>query len=262
MPCSAPRYCAAALFAKALFATARFARRADRVERRFESLPDTRLVESAFDVGAMRGTCGSCSRVRVRLRGSCGLVWARTRVTLAPGRRVGPTKRVSGSDSDRPVGQAHRAPPGDERRGAPRRRATRRVSAPVRTPIREGRIALGAGWTVAGDSSPEEGPDSAGQGAGQRPGAASRKTQGDGKWNREQTADDASPVQVRAQARFGRRRLHQARVKRWGKSPPHSWRHEWHAKPHPEQHRIGTRSGFGRAGRPVRACGLVARAYR
>lgn len=36
---------------------------------------------------------------------------------------------------------------------------------------------------------PEEGPDSIGQGAGQRPGATSRKTQGDGKWHREQTAD-------------------------------------------------------------------------
>lgn len=38
----------------------------------------------------------------------------------------------------------------------------------------------------------EEGPDSAGQGAGQRPGAASRKTQGDGKWHREQTAEGES----------------------------------------------------------------------
>lgn len=38
----------------------------------------------------------------------------------------------------------------------------------------------------------EEGPDSIGQGAGQRPGAASRKTQGDGKWHREQTADDGA----------------------------------------------------------------------
>lgn len=38
----------------------------------------------------------------------------------------------------------------------------------------------------------EEGPDSTGQGAGQRPGAASRKTQGDGKWHREQTAEGES----------------------------------------------------------------------
>ena len=43
------------------------------------------------------------------------------------------------------------------------------------------------------DSPPEEGPDSIGQGAGQRPGAASRKTQGDGKWHREQTADGETP---------------------------------------------------------------------
>lgn len=37
----------------------------------------------------------------------------------------------------------------------------------------------------------EEGPDSTGQGAGQRPGAASRKAQGDGKWNRKHTAQAA-----------------------------------------------------------------------
>ena len=40
----------------------------------------------------------------------------------------------------------------------------------------------------------EEGPDSTGQGAGQRPGAASRKTQGDGKWHREQTAEGEPPA--------------------------------------------------------------------
>ena len=68
---------------------------------RFESLPDTRFVESAVDVGANRGARASGD-------GSGRAPIART--SLAPGRRVGPTKRVSGSDSDRPVGQAHRVP--------------------------------------------------------------------------------------------------------------------------------------------------------
>lgn len=57
----------------------------------------------------------------------------------------------------------------------------------------------------------EEGPDSTGQGAGQRPGAASRKTQGDGKWHREQTAEGGSQVGG-AQAQAARGSL--ARVKR------------------------------------------------
>ena len=54
----------------------------------------------------------------------------------------------------------------------------------------------------------------------------SRKTQGDGKCNREQTAD-------------GPRKGDQVRVKRWGKSPPQDWRQDWHGKPHPEQDQIG-----------------------
>ena len=29
------------------------------------------------------------------------------------------------------------------------------------------------------------------------------------------------------------------RVKRWGKSPPHSWQHEWLGKPQLEQGQIG-----------------------
>ena len=31
----------------------------------------------------------------------------------------------------------------------------------------------------------------------------------------------------------------QVMMERWGKSPPHSWRHEWLCKPHPEQGRKG-----------------------
>ena len=52
-----------------------------------------------------------------------------------------------------------------------------------------GRSGLDGRWRVL---PLEEGPDSTGQGAGQRPGAASRKTQGDGKWHREQTAEGES----------------------------------------------------------------------
>ncbi len=60
----------------------------------------------------------------------------------------------------------------------------------------------------------EEGPDSIGQGAGQRPGAAGRKTQGDGKWHREQTADGEARERPAGANRPMLPRSRQARVKR------------------------------------------------
>ena len=72
--------------------------------------------------------------------------------------------------------------------------------------------------------------------------------QGDGKWHRKQTARAAQAAR--------------ARVKWRGKSSPRHWRQWWQAKPHPEQHRIGTRRLVLviRSRAPSRACGLVARA--
>ena len=46
--------------------------------------------------------------------------------------------------------------------------------------------------------------------------------------------------------------LRPVRVKRWGKSPPPSWRHEGHGKPLPEQNQIGKRSRTARPKLPGR----------
>ena len=54
----------------------------------------------------------------------------------------------------------------------------------------------------------EESPDTAGQDAG-----ATQAAKADGKWHRKETAGDGSPETP------------PVRVKRWGKSPPASWRH-------------------------------------
>src|SRR6266487_7040951 len=54
----------------------------------------------------------------------------------------------------------------------------------------------------------EESPDTAGQDAG-----ATQAAKADGKWHRKETASSDSPETLKA------------RVKRWGKSPPASWRH-------------------------------------
>src|SRR5204863_2997023 len=54
----------------------------------------------------------------------------------------------------------------------------------------------------------EESPDTAGQDAG-----ATQAAKADGKWHRKETACDGS------------RETPKVRVKRWGKSPPASWRH-------------------------------------
>src|SRR3954462_13493433 len=62
-----------------------------------------------------------------------------------------------------------------------------------------------------GDRGPlrlEESPDTAGQDAG-----ATQAAKADGKWHRKETACDGS------------RETSPVRVKRWGKSPPASWRH-------------------------------------
>src|SRR5207247_3173940 len=54
----------------------------------------------------------------------------------------------------------------------------------------------------------EESPDTEGQDAG-----ATQAAKADGKWHRKETASDGS------------RETSKVRVKRWGKSPPASWRH-------------------------------------
>src|SRR4051812_20719938 len=54
----------------------------------------------------------------------------------------------------------------------------------------------------------EESPDTAGQDAG-----ATQAAKADGKWHRKETAGEGS------------RETSKVRVKRWGKSPPASWRH-------------------------------------
>ena len=54
----------------------------------------------------------------------------------------------------------------------------------------------------------EESPDTEGQDAG-----ATQAAKADGKWHRKETAGDGS------------RETSKVRVKRWGKSPPASWRH-------------------------------------
>jgi hypothetical protein len=56
----------------------------------------------------------------------------------------------------------------------------------------------------------EESPDTAGQDAG-----ATQAAKADGKWNRKETAERRNFISGDAEAR----------VKRWGKSPPASWRH-------------------------------------
>jgi hypothetical protein len=55
----------------------------------------------------------------------------------------------------------------------------------------------------------EESPDTTGQDAG-----ATQAAKADGKWNRKETAGSDSPETLKV------------RVKRWGKSPPASWRHD------------------------------------
>jgi hypothetical protein len=54
----------------------------------------------------------------------------------------------------------------------------------------------------------EESPDTEGQDAG-----ATQAAKADGKWHRKETACSDSPETLKV------------RVKRWGKSPPASWRH-------------------------------------
>ncbi len=54
----------------------------------------------------------------------------------------------------------------------------------------------------------EESPDTEGQDAG-----ATQAAKADGKWHRKETAGSDSPETLKV------------RVKRWGKSPPASWRH-------------------------------------
>jgi hypothetical protein len=66
----------------------------------------------------------------------------------------------------------------------------------------------GAGRVTAGLSRLEESPDTAGQDAG-----ATQAAKADGKWHRKETACSDSPETLKV------------RVKRWGKSPPASWRH-------------------------------------
>jgi hypothetical protein len=66
----------------------------------------------------------------------------------------------------------------------------------------------GAGRVTAGLSRLEESPDTEGQDAG-----ATQAAKADGKWHRKETACSDSPETLKV------------RVKRWGKSPPASWRH-------------------------------------
>src|SRR5512133_3574122 len=70
----------------------------------------------------------------------------------------------------------------------------------------------GYNWTRRpGDRGPswlEESPDTEGQDAG-----ATQAAKADGKWHRKETAGEGS------------RETSTVRVKRWGKSPPASWRH-------------------------------------
>jgi hypothetical protein len=61
---------------------------------------------------------------------------------------------------------------------------------------------------TAGLSRLEESPDTIGQDAG-----ATQAAKADGKWHRKETACSDSPETLKV------------RVKRWGKSPPASWRH-------------------------------------
>src|SRR5262249_41860288 len=65
-----------------------------------------------------------------------------------------------------------------------------------------------AGGVTAGRSRLEESPDTTGQDAGE-----TQAAKADGKWHRKETARGDSPETPKA------------RVKRWGKSPPASWRH-------------------------------------
>src|SRR5262249_46380658 len=60
----------------------------------------------------------------------------------------------------------------------------------------------------------EESPDTEGQDAG-----ATQAAKADGKWHRKETAGDGS------------RETSKVRVKRWGKSPPASWRHGGYPNP-------------------------------
>ena len=65
-----------------------------------------------------------------------------------------------------------------------------------------------AGRVTAGLTRLEESPDTEGQDAG-----ATQAAKADGKWHRKETACSDSPETLKV------------RVKRWGKSPPASWRH-------------------------------------
>ncbi len=52
------------------------------------------------------------------------------------------------------------------------------------------------------------------------------------------------------------------KVKRWGKSPPLWWQHQWHGKPRREQNQIGTARAQARGRFSPSRSGLVARAHR
>jgi len=81
--------------------------------------------------------------------------------------------------------------------------------------------------------------------------ANGRRGRPQGKCHREQTAGRPRP--------FGR--IRQARVKRWGKSPPRERQRKRHGKPHREQDQIGAaRRATGKAG--FRAAARVGRARR
>ena len=129
------------------------------------------------------------------------------------------------------------------RRARPRRRRVARVHARPRRRVAGSRIAPGAGRTVAGASCRQRKvrtPSGRVLVNGQAQQVERPKATESGTENRPPMAWR----HVRAPAAAGARRgTRQARVKRRGKSSPRSWRHERHAKPHPEQHRIGTRPG-------------------
>src|SRR5437773_4488791 len=84
-----------------------------------------------------------------------------------------------------------------------------------------------AGRVTAGRLRLEESPDTAGQDAG-----ATQAAKADGKWHRKETARGISLYgfacdAVRSRGGFAGATINlpKVRVKRWGKSPPASWRH-------------------------------------
>ena len=89
------------------------------------------------------------------------------------------------------------------------------------------RVTVGAGRTVAGRHSRRKvrTPSGGMLANGQAQQAGFVPAQGDGKWHRKDTAAGA--------------RVLAARVKRRGKSSPHSWQHGWLGKPQSEQGQIG-----------------------